>query len=144
MSGNVLLTIQDRFANTRVTPIATPFLFWLQRVWCRIPCPKELRGARRLTFPTGRTTGGYLSGGLGQLVDGQKGPDNFRLDSGNGKGEFEPRARTRLTPHLPSLSSDRVQISAIEPSYVPSLLSYLIVLRSLLIAFFLLPFFFFF
>lgn len=58
MSGNVLLTIQDRFANTRVTPIATPFLFWLQRVWCRIPCPKELRGARRLTFPTGRTTEG--------------------------------------------------------------------------------------
>lgn len=82
----------------------------------------------------GREEGGYLSGGLGQLVDGQKGPDNFRLDSGNGKGEFEPRARTRLTPHLPSLSSDRVQISAIEPSYVPSLLSYLIVLRSLLIA----------
>ncbi|XP_076682969.1 discoidin domain-containing receptor 2 isoform X2 [Andrena cerasifolii] len=35
----------------------------------------------------GREEGGYLSGGLGQLVDGQKGPDNFRLDvSGNGKG----------------------------------------------------------
>uniref|UniRef100_A0ABD2WJD2 Discoidin domain-containing receptor 2 n=1 Tax=Trichogramma kaykai TaxID=54128 RepID=A0ABD2WJD2_9HYME len=29
----------------------------------------------------------YLTGGLGQLVDGQKGPDNFRLDMyGNGKG----------------------------------------------------------
>lgn len=36
----------------------------------------------------GREEGGYLSGGLGQLVDGQKGPDNFRLDvSGNGKGK---------------------------------------------------------
>ncbi|XP_018375817.1 PREDICTED: discoidin domain-containing receptor 2-like isoform X1 [Trachymyrmex cornetzi] len=35
----------------------------------------------------GREEAGYLSGGLGQLVDGQKGPDNFRLDvSGNGKG----------------------------------------------------------
>ncbi|XP_029040646.1 discoidin domain-containing receptor 2-like [Osmia bicornis bicornis] len=35
----------------------------------------------------GKEEGGYLSGGLGQLVDGQKGPDNFRLDvSGNGKG----------------------------------------------------------
>ncbi|KAF7388967.1 hypothetical protein HZH66_010104 [Vespula vulgaris] len=35
----------------------------------------------------GSEEGGYLSGGLGQLVDGQKGPDNFRLDiSGNGKG----------------------------------------------------------
>lgn len=29
----------------------------------------------------------YLSGGLGQLADGQKGADNFRLDiNGNGKG----------------------------------------------------------
>lgn len=45
----------------------------------------------------GREEAGYLSGGLGQLVDGQKGPDNFRLDvSGNGKGEL-PRAATRLT-----------------------------------------------
>lgn len=36
----------------------------------------------------GREEAGYLSGGLGQLVDGQKGPDNFRLDvSGNGKGK---------------------------------------------------------
>ncbi|XP_076649436.1 discoidin domain-containing receptor 2 [Halictus rubicundus] len=35
----------------------------------------------------GREEAGYLSGGLGQLVDGQKGPDNFRLDvGGNGKG----------------------------------------------------------
>lgn len=51
----------------------------------------------------GREEGGYLSGGLGQLVDGQKGPDNFRLDvSGNGKGEL-PRAGTRLT-----LEFDRV------------------------------------
>lgn len=31
---------------------------------------------------------GVLSGGLGQLVDGQKGQDNFRLDlAGHGKGE---------------------------------------------------------
>lgn len=36
----------------------------------------------------GREEAGYLSGGLGQLVDGQKGSDNFRLDvSGNGKGK---------------------------------------------------------
>ncbi|XP_071640994.1 discoidin domain-containing receptor 2 [Temnothorax longispinosus] len=35
----------------------------------------------------GREEAGYLSGGLGQLVDGQRGSDNFRLDvSGNGKG----------------------------------------------------------
>ena len=38
----------------------------------------------------GREDGGYLSGGLGQLVDGQKGPDNFRDDlNGNGKGKKE-------------------------------------------------------
>ncbi|CAK9798437.1 Discoidin domain-containing receptor 2 [Anthophora quadrimaculata] len=49
----------------------------------------------------GREEGGYLSGGLGQLVDGQKGPDNFRLDvSGNGKGELLPCAETRLTLEL--------------------------------------------
>lgn len=36
----------------------------------------------------GQEDEGYLSGGIGQLVDGQKGPDNFRLDSnGNGKGK---------------------------------------------------------
>lgn len=34
----------------------------------------------------GRTDGGHLQGGLGQLVDGQKGQDNFRLDRGHGKG----------------------------------------------------------
>ncbi|XP_024936410.1 discoidin domain-containing receptor 2 isoform X2 [Cephus cinctus] len=35
----------------------------------------------------GKEEAGYLSGGLGQLVDGQKGSDNFRLDvNGNGKG----------------------------------------------------------
>lgn len=37
----------------------------------------------------GREEGGHLSRGLGQLVDGRKGADNFRLDvSGNGKGEY--------------------------------------------------------
>lgn len=52
----------------------------------------------------GKEEGGYLSGGLGQLVDGQKGPDNFRLDvSGNGKGELLLRAETRL-----ALMLDRV------------------------------------
>ncbi|KAF4518476.1 hypothetical protein B566_EDAN006481 [Ephemera danica] len=35
----------------------------------------------------GRDEGGYLIGGLGQLVDGQRGADNFRLDiDGHGKG----------------------------------------------------------
>lgn len=35
----------------------------------------------------GRDEGGQLSHGLGQLVDGQKGKDNFRLDlAGYGKG----------------------------------------------------------
>ncbi|XP_068918044.1 discoidin domain-containing receptor 2 [Tenebrio molitor] len=35
----------------------------------------------------GREEGGHLSRGLGQLVDGQKGQDNFRLDlAGHGKG----------------------------------------------------------
>jgi len=52
----------------------------------------------------GREEGGYLSGGLGQLVDGQKGPDNFRLDvSGNGKGIRKARvlrAGMRLAPAL--------------------------------------------
>lgn len=37
----------------------------------------------------GQEDAGYLSGGLGQLVDGQKGPDNFRLDvNSNGKGNI--------------------------------------------------------
>lgn len=36
----------------------------------------------------GREENGYLFQGLGQLVDGQKGQDNFRLDlSGHGKGK---------------------------------------------------------
>jgi discoidin domain receptor family protein 2 len=36
----------------------------------------------------GREESGYLSGGLGQLVDGQKGQDIFRLDlKGHGKGK---------------------------------------------------------
>lgn len=54
----------------------------------------------------GREEGGYLSGGLGQLVDGQKGPDNFRLDSGNGKGEFA--SCSNEINATPPLSSDRV------------------------------------
>lgn len=38
----------------------------------------------------GQEDGGYLSGGLGQLVDGQRGSDNFRLDvNGNGKGKVQ-------------------------------------------------------
>jgi discoidin domain receptor family protein 2 len=37
----------------------------------------------------GREESGYLSGGLGQLVDGQKGQDIFRLDlKGHGKGKY--------------------------------------------------------
>jgi hypothetical protein len=37
----------------------------------------------------GRDEGGYLSSGLGQLVDGQKGQDIFRLDlMGHGKGKL--------------------------------------------------------
>lgn len=37
----------------------------------------------------GQEEDGHLSGGLGQLFDGQEGPDNFRLDlNGNGKGMF--------------------------------------------------------
>ena len=36
----------------------------------------------------GNEENGVLAGGLGQLADGHKGPDNFRLDvNGNGKGE---------------------------------------------------------
>jgi len=35
----------------------------------------------------GKDDGSYLIGGLGQLVDGQVGADNFRLDAnGHGKG----------------------------------------------------------
>lgn len=48
----------------------------------------------------GHEEAGRLSRGLGQLVDGQKGTDNFRLDvSGNGKGELL-RVGTRLAPRL--------------------------------------------
>jgi len=37
----------------------------------------------------GHEESGYLSGGLGQLVDGQKGQDIFRLDlKGHGKGKL--------------------------------------------------------
>jgi hypothetical protein len=37
----------------------------------------------------GREESGYLSSGLGQLVDGQKGQDIFRLDlMGHGKGKL--------------------------------------------------------
>jgi hypothetical protein len=40
----------------------------------------------------GREESGYLSSGLGQLVDGQKGQDIFRLDlMGHGKGNFFSR-----------------------------------------------------
>ncbi|KAF7391893.1 hypothetical protein HZH68_011436 [Vespula germanica] len=46
----------------------------------------------------GSEEGGYLSGGLGQLVDGQKGPDNFRLDiSGNGKGNANAFVLDKIT-----------------------------------------------
>ncbi|KAL2724335.1 discoidin domain-containing receptor 2 isoform X2, partial [Vespula squamosa] len=47
----------------------------------------------------GSEEGGYLSGGLGQLVDGQKGPDNFRLDiSGNGKAPASLQAALPVYP----------------------------------------------
>ena len=37
----------------------------------------------------GREESGYLSSGLGQLVDGQKGQDIYRLDlMGHGKGKL--------------------------------------------------------
>ncbi|KAI4489613.1 hypothetical protein M0802_010974 [Mischocyttarus mexicanus] len=49
----------------------------------------------------GNEEGGYLSGGLGQLVDGQKGPDNFRLDiSGNGKGKPDPFVFDKIMVHV--------------------------------------------
>lgn len=35
----------------------------------------------------GIKSGGQLSNGLGRLVDGEVGLDNFRLDIGYGKGE---------------------------------------------------------
>lgn len=35
----------------------------------------------------GKEEGGMLTYGLGQLVDGRKGQDNFRLDTGHGKGK---------------------------------------------------------
>jgi discoidin domain receptor family protein 2 len=34
---------------------------------------------------------GELIGGLGRLVDGEVGGDNFKLDIGYGKGEFSAR-----------------------------------------------------
>ncbi|CAH2001311.1 unnamed protein product [Acanthoscelides obtectus] len=38
----------------------------------------------------------HLSNGLGQLVDGKKGNDNFNLDvSGFGRGTVRPRERSR-------------------------------------------------
>lgn len=37
----------------------------------------------------GNRTSSRLTGGLGRLVDGQYGADNFRLDIGYGKGNFK-------------------------------------------------------
>lgn len=38
----------------------------------------------------GREDGGHLNSGLGQLIDGQRGQDNFRMDfNGNGKGKMK-------------------------------------------------------
>lgn len=45
----------------------------------------------------GREEAGQLSHGLGQLVDGQKGQDNFRLDlTGHGKGKLIPTRLPRI------------------------------------------------
>lgn len=54
-------------------------------------CPQGLKRGPELDLSDriydGREESGYLSHGLGQLVDGQKGQDNFRLDiAGHGKG----------------------------------------------------------
>lgn len=49
----------------------------------------------------GREEGGILSNGLGQLVDGQKGPDNFRLDvAGHGKGNTQQYLCSHSHLHL--------------------------------------------
>ena len=46
------------------------------------------RGLKDLTYD-GKRDGGRLSGGLGQLTDGETGHTNFRVDSmGQGKGEI--------------------------------------------------------
>lgn len=92
-----------------------------------------------MTFPTGRTTAGKKEvtspGGSVNLSTGKRALTTSDWTVVTGKVSL-PRARTRLTLHLPLPSpSDRVQISAIEPSYVPSSFHELsIVLRSLLIA----------
>jgi hypothetical protein len=47
----------------------------------------------------GYEEGDHLVGGLGQLVDGQKGTDNFRSDiHGFGKGRQNPQFSDR--PHI--------------------------------------------
>lgn len=44
----------------------------------------------------GERIGGMLLGGLGRLVDGTYGGDNFKLDIGYGKGE-----KTKFISHTP-------------------------------------------
>lgn len=49
----------------------------------------------------GTEDSGYLSHGLGQLTDGIKGKDNFKLDlKGHGKGGQSFRDILRFPPHL--------------------------------------------
>lgn len=57
-------------------------------------CPQGARRGLELDLSDrtydGKEESGYLSQGLGQLVDGQKGHDNFRLDiAGRGKGKVK-------------------------------------------------------
>ena len=43
----------------------------------------------------GEKVNGFLVNGLGRLVDGELGGDNFRLDIGYGKGKYIERERER-------------------------------------------------
>ncbi|GFV71738.1 discoidin domain-containing receptor 2, partial [Trichonephila clavipes] len=59
----------------------------------------------------------YLHGGLGQLTDGQKGDDNFKVDTqGLGKGAPDTAAATVLFRQAPSLSP-RDEIRGTRASY---------------------------
>lgn len=60
----------------------------------------------------GKLQDGVLSGGLGRLVDGEIGADNYHIEAGNGKGnedfEASPSDRIVIGHSLMSLQKARV------------------------------------
>lgn len=67
----------------------------------------------------GDKMGGYLVNGLGRLVDGEVGGDNFRLDIGYGKGNYNFNTKTKsiidifITESCPYLIYRCIQIESL-------------------------------